>query len=258
MSEEFPLRFDTHCHLDRYPDPLAEAQRLEADRVAVLAMTNLPSHFRTAQPHLKPFRRVRPALGFHPLAVHEAAEEEVSIFADALPETSYVGEIGLDFSRLGKETKNAQLCIFRRLLRLIADEQPHRRRLLSLHSRGAERAILEELSGHSVEGAVFHWFTGSQSMLDRVVEAGHLFSINPQMLETSSGRDRIKRIPSARVLTETDAPYTKYARKAVRPGHVEPVLVYLAEVWGVSVSTVSKTIAANFAALVTPNSAQVA
>ena len=64
---------DAHCHLDRYPDPLAEALELERRGVVAVAVMNLPSHFRLAQPHLRPLRLVRPALGLHPLA---AADHE--------------------------------------------------------------------------------------------------------------------------------------------------------------------------------------
>jgi len=38
------MLFDTHCHLDRYAEPLAVASKAEQAGVVTVGMTGLPSH----------------------------------------------------------------------------------------------------------------------------------------------------------------------------------------------------------------------
>jgi len=75
-SEErlYPV-LDSHCHLDRYPDPAAIGREAESKNAFVIAMTNLPSHFIMGLPHARQLKRVRLALGLHPLAVDNHEKE---------------------------------------------------------------------------------------------------------------------------------------------------------------------------------------
>ena len=101
---------DTHCHFDMMPHPEAYISAKEKAGDIVIGMTNLPSHFRMGQPHLRSFKHVRLALGLHPLLASEN-KNELPLFNCLLDQTSYIGEIGLDFSKEGITTKNDQVFI---------------------------------------------------------------------------------------------------------------------------------------------------
>ena len=58
---------DTHCHIDLYSNPRQVLQDAVKSDVTVLAMTNLPSHFEMGYSHFQSLKKIRLALGMHPL-----------------------------------------------------------------------------------------------------------------------------------------------------------------------------------------------
>jgi TatD DNase family protein len=242
-----PFLLDSHCHLDRYSDPANVADEAARRNVLTVAVTNLPSHFKLGQPHVKALPRVRLALGLHPL-VKEVPEREFQLFEELLGETSYVGEIGVDLSREGRPTGEAQIARFERVLQLLSGKP----KVLSLHSRGADKVVLDLLTAHGITGAIFHWYSGSLGVLERIVDAGHYFSVNPSMTTTVKGREIIHSIPPDRVLTETDGPHAKDGRRPLHPWDVVPAVQFMATVWGTSSDEVAKAICSNFDRLLEP------
>ena len=243
---------DCHCHLDRIPQPERVAFEAAARGVFIVAMTNLPSHFEAGFARVRALKRVRLALGLHPLAAADHSRE-LEWFERRLPSTTFVGEVGLDFSRHGKATADRQLQTFRRVIELTAGKG----KVVSIHSRGAERAVLEVLQEYRSGAAIFHWFTGPAVILDRVVESGHYLSVNPAMIDSPKGRTIVSRIPRNRILTETDSPHVKMQRgRPAMPWDVEHVESWLAGEWGCSIDDVRAQVWQNFTGLVTAGRAE--
>ena len=238
---------DAHCHLDRYPDPISVAAEARARGVFVVAVTNLPSHFVAGQVPTRALQGVRLALGLHPLAVG-ANEHEIASFRRLLSQTSFVGEVGLDFSREGAETREVQTRAFREVIAAIRDAGA---KFITLHSRRAETAVLDVLHEFEVGPAVFHWFSGTPASLDRVFEAGHYVSVNPAMTRSKTGTELIARMPQGRVLTETDGPYTHVSTGPCNPWNVSIVEQHLAKAWGVPDTEVRDRVWTNFRHLMT-------
>ena len=237
---------DAHNHLDRYKDPKKIACEAELRRVFTIAVTNLPSHFLAGLPHIKRFSQIQLSLGFHPLASLEMnradMKHELTLFKKSIHLTSFVGEIGLDFSHEGKSMQVVQLANFR----VIAEALSNCKKYISLHSRFAESAVLDILGESQVANAVFHWYSGSVQMLDEVVSHGHYFSVNPGMLRSEKGKKIIDRIPPERLLTETDGPYVKVNRFSLLPWDVTIVENYLSAIWAMSPESVRKLIWSNY------------
>jgi TatD DNase family protein len=116
------------------PSPEAYIKQREQAGDIVIGMTNLPSHFQIGQAHLKGFKHIRLALGLHPLLAAES-KKEVSLFKRLVDQTSYIGEIGLDFSRESYATKDDQVSVLRELLPAIRGKK----KIVSVHSRRAEK-----------------------------------------------------------------------------------------------------------------------
>lgn len=223
------LFIDGHCHLDRFPSPIEIAKRAALQGVAVVAVTNLPSHFVAGLPFARTLSRVRLGLGLHPLAAADHAREW-DLFERHFGTTSYISEVGLDFSREGRSTRSIQSESFRRIARMLAVTP----KFVSVHSRGAERAVMEILGEFGVGAVVFHWYTGPESFVDEIVQQGHYFSVNPSMLDAASGRSIIERIPRERVLTESDGPFAQFRGAPAQPWDVRVVVEHLASRWGCS------------------------
>jgi len=245
-SNSVPL-FDTHCHLDRYPDPAAAATQAERDGVVTIGVTNLPSHFQAGFPHVRKLKRVRLALGLHPLAAgsHRA---ELPAFRRLLSVTSYVGEIGLDFSKEGAATREEQETSFREVLSALACSP----KFVTLHSRRAESRVLELLTEYGVGPVVFHWYTGPHDVLDELILRGHFVSVNPAMVRAATGQAVVSRLPRDRVLTETDGPYVRVGSRPARPADVAVVVEHLSSVWDLTREQVAATLYKNFRSVLDP------
>lgn len=195
---------DTHCHFDMMPKPETYIRQRELAGDIVIGMTNLPSHFQMGQPHLRWYKHIRLALGLHPLLAAES-KSEVTLFKRLVNQTSYIGEIGLDFSKEGLATKDEQVAVLRELLSAIRDKK----KIVSVHSRKAEKELLALLSEYEIENVVFHWYSGSVDLIPAILGRGYYFSVNEAMCLSKNGRAIIEKIPRDRVLTETDAPYNE-------------------------------------------------
>ena len=235
-------RIDTHCHIDLYPDPTGVVQRAARVQTTIIGVTNLPSAFEAAQPHVGQFRNLRLALGLHPLMADRHSSGELEAFKRNAVRTSYIGEVGLDFSSEGRATRSIQQQSFEYVLSVIRG----REKLLTIHSRGAEHDVVHLLSEYGRKGCILHWFSGSQEAAELAIAGGHSFSINPAMINSRKGRDFIASLPHERILLESDGPFVKLGKRSVEPKDLHVVEAFLANCWLEDVAGVQGRLANNF------------
>lgn len=213
---------DTHCHLDLYPNPNSIIKELDKQEILIIGMTNLPSHFKIGYPHTRTLKKIRLALGMHPLLATDHLKE-FPLFLKYLNLTSYIGEVGLDFSSDGIATKEIQIKSFEKILKVVSKEK----KILSIHSRKAEKEVLELLQKHNIKNAIFHWYSGGLKIIDEIIESGYYFSVNTAMVKSLSGNKIISRIPKERILTETDGPFISHNKRVVKSSDVEFIIASL-------------------------------
>ncbi len=245
------LLIDTHYHLEAAENPARIADLIESNHVLTVAVTSLPSAYESIRTLFSRYRYIRPALGLHPLLAAQNAGE-VQRFRALMQTTSFIGEIGLDFSRHGRSTRDEQLTVFAAILRSIQGA----RRFVSVHSRGAEGPVLDLVEHEQVGPVVFHWYSGPSGTLDELLAAGHYCSINPAMIGSAKGRLIVARIPPERALSETDGPYVMGRHGIATPIDVLTVVEYLASLWSVTQETVKKHLVTNFRSLLPSSSPQ--
>jgi len=223
---------DFHCHLDLYQNPQEVIRRASDAGTYVLSVTTTPKAFPGTKAMTENAPRIRTALGLHPQLADER-HTELNLFDLMLPETAYVGEIGLDGSKEYKASFAVQIRVFRHILESC---NKHGGRILSIHSRHAADQVLEQLNdavGRSTP--ILHWFTGSLTAAKKANELGCWYSVGPAMLRTKSGQNRILKIPIQNVLLETDGPFALQDGKPLEPIHAEKCISQLARMWGTSV-----------------------
>lgn len=198
------MLIDTHCHFDMMSDPVLYIDKAEKKGDILLGMTNLPSHFQMGFPHIKGYRNIRLALGYHPQIV-STAKNELQLFDQLVDQTSYIGEIGLDFSPNFVSSKSNQLSVLRQILSSLKGKN----KIVSVHSRGAEKELLELLTEYEINNVIFHWYSGSIKNIPAILDRGYYFSINEAMILSANGKKTIAAIPKNRILTESDAPFNK-------------------------------------------------
>lgn len=241
-----PILIDTHCHLDQYADPIEVIRALDGTAILVVAVTESPFGFERMVRQFSHERHVRIAVGAHPLKAASIPETEWAAFGRCLDRTTYVGEVGLDFSPHGIATRAVQERAFRRVLGEVAA----RDKVLSIHSRRAEVATIEMLEEYGVKRAIFHWYSGPLGVLDRAISAGHYCSVNPSMVRSTHGRKVIDLVPPHRALAETDGPYTRVGARPTVPADIDVVYRHLANAWGQDVSSVTERVYRNFTGLI--------
>jgi TatD DNase family protein len=225
MQPEF---VDFHCHLDLYPDLSAAIAQCDRRRAATLAVTTTPKAFTRNRQFAANSQFVRVALGLHPQLVEERAGE-LNLFERLLPETRYVGEVGLDAGPHHYRSLEMQKRVFRTILTLCAQAGG---KIVSAHSARAAKHVLdlvEECLPADRGTVVLHWFTGSAAEARRGVELGCYYSVNERMLTTPNGRRVLREIPDDRLLTETDGPFVERKGMPIEPGDVQPTLGTIAK-----------------------------
>jgi len=219
---------DLHCHLDLYPDPKAIVERCRSENHFVLSVTTTPSAYRGTFSLAPDNEQIPTALGLHPQLAAER-HRELPLFDELLPLVRWIGEIGLDGGREFRDSWEVQLRVFRHILRSCAADGG---RLLSIHSRHAATAVIETLVHESNAGiAIFHWFSGSPTELNKAIELDCWFSIGLPMLRSKKGRSIVASLPRNRVLTETDGPFTQNESGPLFPWDIRETLGELANLW---------------------------
>lgn len=237
---------DTHCHLDFYKNPLEFARKYEQLGYIIIGVTNLPSYFEQGSKFLTSFKRIRLALGLHPLESDKHTKEELEKFQRLSSMTSYIGEVGLDFSSEGYKTKSKQLYSFQFAMEVISNTN----KIVTLHSRRAEKEVFKILSNKKIHNAIFHWYSGPLGLIQDIADAGYYFSVNPAMINSPNGRKIIEKIPLSSLLTETDGPYIEVNGRSVIPEDINLVHDYISTSRGLSKDQSINIIKNNFYKLI--------
>ncbi|MGQ5361745.1 Qat anti-phage system TatD family nuclease QatD [Xanthomonas arboricola] len=238
---------DMHCHLDLYPDPGVEVERAGRSGAYVLSVTTTPSAWIKTRELASRYPRIKTALGLHPQLAGERIGE-LSLFDRLLPEARYVGEVGLDGGSDCREFWSRQVEVFHHVLKSCADQGG---RILTIHSRNAATEVMNALDQHKGFGvAILHWFSGTKRELARAIEMDCWFSVGSAMVSGAKGRELVKLMPPARILTETDGPFAKVRGRALAPAQCDEVIRCLAETWGMSLESAAAQVVRNLKEIV--------
>ena len=235
---------DFHCHLDLFPDYEAAIARAEAANVYTLTVTTTPKAWARNASLTRDLRFVRAGLGLHPQLVADRADE-LTLWERHLPETRYVGEVGLDAGPRYYRSLDLQKRIFATVLDRCAEAGG---KILSVHSVRSAPAVLgliEERLPPDRGAVVLHWFTGSRSDARRAVGLGCYFSVNAAMATSETGRALITDLPLDRILTETDGPFTHIAGRPAEPSGVAVAVEAVAACRQVAPAVVESAVLAN-------------
>ena len=240
---------DFHCHLDLYPD--IEVAIREADNAGVftLAVTTTPRAWPRNHELAQQTKYVRAALGFHPQLVSEI-EHELELWDRYLPETRYVGEVGLDAGPRFYKSFDTQKRAFKHILEKCAQSGD---KIITVHSVRSVNTVLEYLERYLPAGrgkVVLHWFTGTKSEAKKALNLGCYFSINAEMLKNERHLSTVLSIPKERLLTETDGPFTKIDGRTATPKDVVMVVRELAILHQIPESHMAELIRMNLRQLV--------
>jgi TatD DNase family protein len=193
------------------------------------------------------------AVGIHPhdaRTADAAALDRIAALAGA-PKVVAIGEIGLDYFRdhSPRETQRAALRAQLELARRVGKP-------VLLHCREAHPDLLEMCDAGEVAavGGILHCFSGDLAVAHRGLALGLLISIAGPVTYPSARRlaDVVRALPLDRLVVETDCPYLPpqpWRGRRNEPAYLPATAARVAELLGVSASTVAATTTENAARL---------
>lgn len=237
---------DTHAHLDLYPEPIDVIRETVRARVLTIAVSNAPSVFRALGALTDGASSVRPALGLHPELAFQR-HLEIELFESLLGETSYIGEVGLDYVTPSASERAVQRRVFERIVGA-CDRAGEK--VLTIHSRRAVADVVDTIGPNFRGKWILHWYSGSAAALRRAVSWGAYVSVNTAMIRSDRARSLLAEIPMERLLTESDGPFvsveTPEGARFARPSDVEVAVAGLAELRGIEADEMREGIYQNF------------
>ena len=247
---------DSHCHLD-FPDFAEDRDAVVARAKAagvetMLTISTKLSEFKRVLEVAEAYDGVYCTVGVHP---HEADREEGAMDVARLveltkhPKVVGLGETGLDYYYGHSSHENQRAAFAAHLEAAQETGLP-----VVVHSRDAEDETLELLRAAAAKGpltGLIHCFTGTQKLADGAVELGFFVSFSGIVTFKKSDelREVAKKIPAARLLVETDAPYlapVPERGKRNEPAFVVHTAAFLAELRGSGPEVIAETTTGNF------------
>lgn len=222
-------KLDAHFHLDLYENYQQILSDIVNQNIYLLAVTNTPSVFHFTKNISLNYPNVLPAIGLHPELVDERMGE-LELLLKSICNERFVGEVGLDYSnKYSLDDRNLQRKVFEKILNKCAEVG---NRFISIHSRRAASDVIDMVGNNFPGTIILHWFSGSIHDLNKAIEYGLYFSVNPAMTKSKAGQKIIARIPQNRILIETDGPFIEIDKyNLVKPHHIQLVINYFSKIW---------------------------
>ncbi len=234
---------DVHTHLT---DKAFDADRKEViERSHCVALVNngySSEDNRSTLALAKNFSSVKVALGLHPSETAVLSQKEIDeeIAWIAKQKLFAIGEIGLDFTY---EEEKKQIVSFRKFVALAMEKKVP----MIIHSRKAEKEVLDILEEMKAKKVILHCFCGKTKLVERAEKLGYTFSVPTIVNHSQQFQDLVKKVSMTKILTETDAPFLS-PKKGERnePAYIEISVKKIAEIKGMDVKEVENSIFANY------------
>ncbi len=240
---------DAHAHLDHYGEvlPLAldEIARLH---ILTFSVSMDVDSYQQARAIAERSPHVLACFGIHPWEAPRFAGD-LSALDPLIDSSPMLGEIGLDTVWVeDPATYPAQRRVFEYFLAAAREQD----KIVNLHTKGAEREVLDLLRHYEVRRAIVHWYSGPLDVLDELIAWGAYFTVGVEVLRSEAIRAIACRVPPEQLLTETDNPggWEWLVGERGMPRLVIDVVRALAALRGTDQQTLAAQVRANLARLV--------
>lgn len=240
--------FDSHAHYDD--------RRFDEDREVLLnnMQQNNISYILNAAADIDSSRKciklaekydfIYASVGVHPHNAAEMTEDTIDLLKDLAnaPKVVAIGEIGLDYY-YNHSPKDVQKHWFRRQIQLAkALDMP-----VIIHNRDAHADVMDIVTSEDISsiGGVFHCYSGSWEMAQKIISMGIHISIGGPVTFKNAVKslEVVKKLPMDQLLIETDCPYltpVPHRGKRNDSTYMRFTAQKIAEIKGVSLEAVAR------------------
>ena len=250
---------DAHIHLDMYTETAARtllAELAECHIEGLIAVSRHLDSCKATERLLKQApEQVFAAYGYHPeqeLPTENQLNDLIEWIRERSSTMIAVGEIGLPYyMRLEAEAEGRvfelapYIALLESFLKLAADmDKP-----VILHAVYEDADIVcDLLEKHGIKKAHFHWFKGSHSTVERMIQAGYFISITPDVLYEEEIRTLVRIYPITLLMVETDGPWPfegPFEGQQTHPRMIHAVIEQIALLKGLPVEEAAHTLLNN-------------
>jgi TatD DNase family protein len=169
-------------------------------------------------------------------------EEEFAFIRKNKDEIFAIGEVGLD-AKFCADQMQQQKENFQNIIAFVEKiKKP-----IIIHSRKAEKDVLDLLESSTLKKVDLHCFMGNKKLIKRAEDLGYSFSIPPIILKLQHFQMLVEMVNSNQLLTETDAPWlSPYAEQKNEPVFVAVTVEKIAAIKKMDGEELKKNIFMNF------------
>jgi len=247
---------DIHAHLDDLKDldKVIERARQAGVKCVITSGFDIWSN-RKALELAKKYDIINASLGLYPLDAAKTelknnyekrnpdldVNKEILFIKNNQDNIIAIGEVGMDLKNGKDEAK--QIKLFEKMIELAKKiDKP-----LIIHSRQAEKQVIDILEDKKCEKVVMHCFCGSEKLVKRAGDLGYYFSIPPIIVRNQSFQRIVQIVDLNQLLTETDSPYlSPFPGKRNEPAFIKETIKKISEIKKLSTEEVEEQIFDNF------------
>ena len=199
---------------NHYENALEQALAiLDEHKILVVSSSTDPDSYQQTLEIASKSKFVLPCFGIHPQVAHEYLDK-LDALNDLFDQAIAYGEIGLDHYYLKDESQYpAQYTLLEHFFTKARDQN----KLVVLHLDGAEEQGYKLIKKFSLSKVIVHGYKGSLKTMKKLLDIGCYFSVGGNMILDAFRQEMmeddwtlfqsiIKKIPSDRLLVETDGP----------------------------------------------------
>lgn len=236
---------DVHTHLDNKCFLSSINQVVERAKQANISIIinnglNHKTNLKTLELSEK-YEIIKAALGIYPEFVSRVdIDKEIKFIENNKNKIIAIGEIGLD------KSKNISFELQKEVFIKLLDLAKKLDKPVIVHSRKAEKEIIDILEEKKTEKVILHAFHGNLSLAKRAQSLGYNFSIPVAIVKSTHFQNLVKILNLTSLLTETDAPYLNPTKKINEPCYIIDSLKKIAELKQITLEETEKTVFMNF------------
>lgn len=237
---------DVHCHLDFYNNKeikkIIENSKKSNVKIIVVNGVNPKSNKRIIEiSNNSP--EIKASLGLYPTDSVKLSKDQIQEEIEFIKKNKIIaiGEIGLDLKEL--ESLDKQEKNFRKMLKLAKElNKP-----VIVHSRKAEKQVIEILKAENIKKVVMHCFCGKIKLVEKIIENNWMLSIPSNVKHSEQFQKIIEIAPIENLLCETDSPFL-HPDKEMNNTPVNVIESYkkIAEIKNLKIEKVEKEIEKNY------------
>ena len=195
---------DSHMHLDNYHNEDIKRVIEEINNYKIFTLNvsmNLEGYLKSKQ-IAGDNNYIVNCMGIHPWEAYKYCDKLNSL-DKYIDESPAIGEVGLDLFWIKDKSLFSKQ---RKVLNYFLEKASIQEKVVNLHTKGAEKEILDKIIEYRLINPIIHWYSGPEKLINKYIEAGAYFTVSVEVMYSEKIKSVLKRIPNDRLLLETDNP----------------------------------------------------